>query len=87
MKLELLSLNALRPLLVDLGNDVQGGVAHPLDLVVLVVHEIDEVGHRVRLADDEIAARLMRAQQMEHVDDLATKKGTKCTTHTYLSVK
>lgn len=63
-------LDPLGPLGVADRNDVQAVVAHLADLLVLVVHEIDQIGRRLRLLDHVLPGALVAQDLLEHEDDL-----------------
>ena len=49
---------------------VERVVADFADLLVLVVHEVDEISGRLRLLDDHLSRRLVEYHLVENVDDL-----------------
>ena len=52
------------------GDDVKRVVADFADLLVLVVHEVNEVGRRLCLLDDHLTGRLVEDHLIEDVRDL-----------------
>ena len=51
-------------------DDVERAVTDAPHLRVLVVHQVDEVGGRLRLPHDHLARRLVEDHLVEDVDDL-----------------
>ena len=73
VELKLFPLDSLRPLLVDLSDDVEGRITDFLDLRVLIVHQVNQVRHGLRFLYEEIPRLVVTAEDVEQVNDLDIK--------------